>query len=50
MKSKNLDGSRMDLTLEAVNIYANKNTVPKDKSAMNPSGIRLGTPAMTSRG
>ncbi len=50
MKSKNLDGSRIDLILEAVNIYANKNTVPKDKSAINPSGIRLGTPAMTSRG
>jgi glycine hydroxymethyltransferase len=33
-----------------VNIAANKNTVPGDKSAMIPSGIRMGSPAMTTRG
>jgi hypothetical protein len=27
-----------------------QNTVPGDKSAMNPSGIRLGTPSLTTRG
>ena len=27
-----------------------RNTIPGDKSAMNPNGLRVGTPAMTSRG
>jgi len=40
----------MESLLEAVNIYTNKNTVPGDKSALVPSGLRLGAPAMTSRG
>ena len=36
--------------MEVINIYTNKNTVPGDKSALVPSGLRLGAPAMTSRG
>merc|ERR1712241_240347 len=31
-------------------IATNKNTVPGDKSALVPSGIRMGAPALTSRG
>ena len=31
-------------------IAINKNTVPGDKSAFIPGGIRIGTPALTSRG
>lgn len=31
-------------------IALNKNTVPGDKSAFIPGGIRIGTPALTSRG
>ena len=40
----------MERVLELINIAANKNTVPGDKSAMMPSGLRMGTPAMTTRG
>jgi len=36
--------------LELANIAANKNTIPGDKSAFVPGGLRVGTPAMTSRG
>jgi glycine hydroxymethyltransferase len=36
--------------LELVNVATNKNTVPGDKSALVPGGLRIGTPAMTSRG
>ena len=45
-----LSGAKGELILEEVGISCNKNTVPGDKSAMNPSGIRLGTPAITTRG
>ena len=36
--------------LELCSIAINKNTVPGDKSALIPGGIRIGTPALTSRG
>eukprot|EP01049_Picozoa_sp_SAG25_P012849 SAG25_NODE_1838_length_2277_cov_3.380051_3_plen_75_part_00 len=40
----------MERVLEQCGIALNKNTVPGDKSAMMPGGIRFGTPGMTSRG
>jgi len=45
-----LSGAKGELVLELVGISCNKNTVPGDKSALNPSGIRLGTPSLTTRG
>ncbi|XP_013778567.1 serine hydroxymethyltransferase, cytosolic-like [Limulus polyphemus] len=45
-----LNGSRAEKVLEDISIACNKNTVPGDKSALNPGGIRLGTPAITTRG
>ncbi|CAI0405360.1 unnamed protein product [Linum tenue] len=48
--AEGIDGSRVEKVLEAVHIASNKNTVPGDVSAMVPGGIRMGTPALTSRG
>lgn len=48
--SKGITGSKFEKIAELCNISVNKNTIATDKSAMNPSGIRLGTPAMTTRG
>merc|ERR1719365_224818 len=45
-----ISGAKGELILEEVNVSCNKNTVPGDKSALNPSGVRLGTPALTTRG
>ena len=49
LKDKGVDGARVERVLELVGVAANKNTVPGDKSAMNPGGLRMGTPAMTTR-
>jgi glycine hydroxymethyltransferase len=50
LKPINLDGARVEAVLEQVNITCNKNTTPGDKSALTPCGIRIGAPAMSSRG
>lgn len=48
---KNITGKEADSALEASNITVNKNTVPNDPlSPFITSGIRLGTPAVTTRG
>jgi len=50
LKPSGIDGARVETVLEKVSIAINKNTVPGDKSALIPGGIRIGTPALTSRG
>ena len=50
LKPSGIDGARVEAVLERANVALNKNTVPGDKSALIPGGIRVGTPALTSRG
>jgi glycine hydroxymethyltransferase len=50
LRNKSLDGARVEAVLEQVNIACNKNSIPGDKSALTPCGIRIGAPAMTTRG
>ncbi|KFH41845.1 Serine hydroxymethyltransferase-like protein [Hapsidospora chrysogenum ATCC 11550] len=50
LRQHSLDGARVEAVLEQINIACNKNSIPGDKSALTPCGIRIGTPAMTSRG
>jgi len=45
-----IDGGRAERVLELARIATNKNTVLGDKSALIPGGMRLGSPALTSRG
>ncbi len=51
LRSINMTGKVADALVSEVNITANKNTVPFDpESPFVTSGLRLGTPAMTTRG
>jgi glycine hydroxymethyltransferase len=50
-KSFDLDGKVVEVTLDKIGLTLNKNSVPDDTLPMyRPSGIRLGTPAITTRG
>ena len=51
LSNKNIKGKEAETALDKARITCNKNMVPYDKGTpFNPSGIRLGTPAITSRG
>ena len=51
LRNKNISGKKAEQALVLADITANKNMVPfDDKSAFVTSGIRLGVPAVTSRG
>ena len=49
--SLGIDGNEAEHVLDSVGLTLNKNVIPDDpQGAFRPSGIRLGTPAMTTRG
>ncbi len=51
LRNKNISGKDAEKLLESVHLTVNKNVIPYDpKGANDPSGIRLGTPTLTSRG
>uniref|UniRef100_A0A8V0YWC0 Serine hydroxymethyltransferase n=1 Tax=Gallus gallus TaxID=9031 RepID=A0A8V0YWC0_CHICK len=50
LRNRGTDGGRAERVLELCSIACNKNTCPGDVSALRPSGLRFGTPALTSRG
>ena len=51
VESFNLDGTSAEKTLDKISITVNKQIIPDDPNPpLRPSGIRLGTPAATTRG
>merc|ERR1712054_661090 len=45
-----LTGGKVEKVCEAASISLNRNAVHGDVSALSPGGVRIGTPAMTTRG
>ena len=51
LKNKDFSGKELELRLDSLHITVNKNTVPNDpRTPQETSGIRIGTPAVTTRG
>ena len=51
ISSLNLESKKIQEELDALGIYVNRNAIPFDKKPpFNPSGIRLGSPSITTRG
>lgn len=49
LKPQGLTGSKFEKVCDAVSITLNKNCVPGDRSAITPGGVRIGSPALTTR-
>ena len=51
LRNKNISGKKAEIALQKADITTNKNMVPfDDKTAFVTSGVRIGVPAVTSRG
>jgi glycine hydroxymethyltransferase len=50
LRPHGLTGSKVEKVCECVSISLNRNAVHGDQSALSPGGVRIGTPAMTTRG
>jgi len=50
LKPQGITGSKFEKICDAICITLNKNCVPGDRSAITPGGVRIGTPALTTRG
>lgn len=50
VRALGLTGSKVETLCDHVMITLNKNSIHGDKSALSPGGVRIGTPALTSRG
>lgn len=51
LRNKNIPGKKLAKALDRARIVTNYNTIPGDPAPpMNPNGVRLGTPAITTRG
>ena len=50
VRPQGLTGSKIEKVCDLINISLNKNTVHGDRSAQSPGGVRIGTPALTTRG
>jgi glycine hydroxymethyltransferase len=51
LRSKNITGKEAEAVLGSAHMTINKNAIPKDpEKPMVTSGVRVGTPAMTTRG
>lgn len=51
LRPHNLQGAQVERVLDECGLCCNKNAIPEDTNPpMNPSGIRIGTPVLTTRG
>ncbi len=50
LRPQGLTGSKMEKVCDEVSITLNKNSIYGDRSAVTPGGVRVGTPALTTRG
>lgn len=50
LRAKNIDGARAERVLDRAGVTVNKNSVPGDLKPFVPGGLRIGSPALTTRG